>query len=134
VTTTHTVSVAELREQGHARVATDTCAALVTWVDGAAYAVADSCLHRGTSLAGGLNRDGVVTCPAHLWQYDVRTGARHDTTGEPLATYPVTITADTVEITLPTAVPTPSLRQILQSHARERRDLSGQIVPLTGTS
>ena len=73
------------------------------------------------SLSGGLLRDGVVTCPAHLWQYDVRTGARHDTTGEDLATYPVTMTADTVEITLPSAVPTLSLRQILQAHARDSR-------------
>jgi nitrite reductase/ring-hydroxylating ferredoxin subunit len=121
VTTTHTVSLAELRAQGHARVATETCAALVTWVDGAAYAVADSCLHRGTSLAGGLNRHGVVTCPAHLWQYDVRTGARHDTAGEGLATYPVTVTDDTVEITLPTPTQPLSLRQILQSHARDPR-------------
>jgi nitrite reductase/ring-hydroxylating ferredoxin subunit len=114
-------------------VATETCAALVTWVEGAAYAVADACPHRGTSLSDGLLRDGVVTCPAHLWQYDVRTGARHDTTGEALATYPVTLTDATVEITLPAPAPTLTLRQILQAHAREPRDLSGHEVPLRGT-
>ena len=123
MTSTHTVNLTELRTEGHARVATATCAALVTWVDGAAYAVADACPHRGTSLSGGLLRDGVVTCPAHLWQYDVRSGARHDTRGEGLAAYPVTVSLidDTVEVTLPTEVPTLTLREILQAHAREPR-------------
>ena len=29
-------------------------------------------------------RDCVVTCPGHFWRYDLRTGARADTVGEPL--------------------------------------------------
>ena len=121
MTSTHSVSLAELREHGHLRVASEGCAALVTWVDGAAYAVADACPHRATSLSGGLLRDSVVTCPAHLWQYDVRTGARHDTSGEGLATYPVTVTADTVEVALPGNEPALSLRQILLAHASDHR-------------
>jgi nitrite reductase/ring-hydroxylating ferredoxin subunit len=123
VSSTSSVSLSALRERGHARIATESCAALVTWVDGAAYAVSDACPHRGTSLSGGLLRDAVVTCPAHLWQYDVRTGARHDTTGEGLESYPVTVNAtdDTVEVTLPPSVPALSLREILQAHARDSR-------------
>jgi nitrite reductase/ring-hydroxylating ferredoxin subunit len=71
-------------------------AALVALVDGAPYAVSDACPHRGTALSGGLLRDGVVTCPGHLWQYDVRTGARHDTRGEGLACYPARLDGDDV--------------------------------------
>jgi nitrite reductase/ring-hydroxylating ferredoxin subunit len=94
-------------------------AALVALVDGAPHAVSDTCPHRGTSLSGGLLRDGVVTCPAHLWQYDVRTGARHDTRGEGLACYPARLDGDDVVVELPDPTPQPSLREILLAQARK---------------
>ena len=106
---------------GRARLETDGCAVLLALVDGELYAVDDACHHRGTALSGGLLRDGVVTCPAHFWQYDVRTGERHDTEGDALTSYPVEVVGDTVEVTVPDATRAPTLRETLLAHAREGR-------------
>ena len=37
--------------------------------DGAAYVLADTCVHRGSSLSAGQVRDGCVICPYHGWHY-----------------------------------------------------------------
>jgi toluene monooxygenase system ferredoxin subunit len=38
------------------------------------FAYYDRCAHLGARLSGGTLSEGVVTCPAHLWSYDARTG------------------------------------------------------------
>jgi toluene monooxygenase system ferredoxin subunit len=43
-------------------------------VNGAAVAYEDSCPHSGTALSNGTLEDGVLTCSAHLWQFDAATG------------------------------------------------------------
>lgn len=43
--------------------------------DGSVYAIDNLCLHEGGPLGHGPVKDGVVTCPWHLWRFDVRTGA-----------------------------------------------------------
>ena len=116
-----TADLERLRAQGRLRLEADGCAVLLALVDGEVHAVDDACRHRGTALSGGLLRDGIVTCPAHLWQYDVRTGRRHDTQGEALATYPVAVVDDAVSVTVPDQVREPTLREILLAHAREAR-------------
>ena len=118
MTATRSVSLESLRVTGHARLEAPGCSALVTLVDGEVHAVDDACRHRGTALSGGLLRDGIVTCPAHLWQYDVRTGDRHDSPGAGLTTYAVRVVSDEVEVTFPDPVPVPSLRETLLAHAR----------------
>ena len=115
------VSQDEVPEGRAVRLEGEDCAVLVALVDGELHAVDDACRHRGTALSGGLLRDGVVTCPAHLWQYDVRTGRRHDTDGDGLATYPVAVADGTVEVTVPDLVRAPSLREVLLAHAHEPR-------------
>ena len=35
----------------------------------------DACPHRGTPLSEGRLRGTVLTCAAHTWEFDVRTGA-----------------------------------------------------------
>ena len=42
--------------------------------DGTFYAVKNSCPHRGFCLDRGSVEDGIVTCPGHAWQFDLRTG------------------------------------------------------------
>ncbi len=69
----------------------------------------------------GLVRDCILTCPAHLWRYDLRTGARHDTRGEPLPRYDVRLDGTDVVVELPDLPPAQSLREILLAHAREGR-------------
>ena len=43
-------------------------------VDGAFYAIDNTCLHRGGPLGEGELDGTSVTCPWHGWQYDVTTG------------------------------------------------------------
>lgn len=43
--------------------------------DGRVYAIDNLCLHEGGPLGHGPVKDGIVTCPWHLWRFDVRTGA-----------------------------------------------------------
>jgi nitrite reductase/ring-hydroxylating ferredoxin subunit len=121
VTRTISAPLQALLDAGHVRVQAEGCAVLLALVDGEISAVDDACHHRGTALSGGIVRDGIVTCPAHLWQYDVRTGRRHDTDGEPLASYVVDVVGDQVEVTVPDLVRPPSLREILLAHAHEGR-------------
>jgi 3-phenylpropionate/trans-cinnamate dioxygenase ferredoxin component len=47
---------------------------LLTNVDGAYYAIANKCTHLGGSLAKGSLVGGIVTCPRHGAQFDVKTG------------------------------------------------------------
>ena len=42
--------------------------------DGMFCAVKNTCPHRGFSLDRGAVEDGIVTCPGHGWQFDLRTG------------------------------------------------------------
>ncbi len=121
MTRTLTADLGHLRAAGRLRLETEGCAVLLALIDGDVYAVDDACRHRGTALSGGLLRDGVVTCPAHLWQYDVRTGRRHDTEGEPLPTYPVAVVDGTVEVTVPDEARQPTMREILLAHAHSTR-------------
>jgi len=48
---------------------------LVANIDGKYYAIGDRCTHRGCKLSGGtLKEDGVVACPCHGSNFDVKTG------------------------------------------------------------
>ena len=43
-------------------------------VEGAVYAMDDSCLHAGSSLGAGELEGKIVRCRGHGWKYDVTTG------------------------------------------------------------
>jgi 3-phenylpropionate/trans-cinnamate dioxygenase ferredoxin component len=68
-------------------------------VDGAFYAMSDTCAHRGGPLSEGTVEGTEVTCPWHGAKFDLRTGgvlglpARHGVRG-----YPVRVTGTDVEI------------------------------------
>jgi 3-phenylpropionate/trans-cinnamate dioxygenase ferredoxin subunit len=48
---------------------------LVADVDGKYYAIGDKCTHRGCKLSGGtLKENGIVQCPCHGSNFDVKTG------------------------------------------------------------
>jgi 3-phenylpropionate/trans-cinnamate dioxygenase ferredoxin subunit len=51
----------------------DTAVALFN-VDGRIFAVEDTCVRCGSSLAPGALQGHDVTCPGCGWRYDVRTG------------------------------------------------------------
>lgn len=60
-------------------------------VDGTIYAMGDSCLHQGSSLAAGKLDGKVVTCRSHGWRYDVTTGSMMNVAGYGVASYPVKV-------------------------------------------
>lgn len=41
---------------------------------GKLYAIANKCLHKGSSLGEGRIEEGIVICPNHEWRYDLKTG------------------------------------------------------------
>lgn len=43
-------------------------------VDGAIFALDGVCPHQGGPLGKGALAGGIVTCPWHGWQFDVRSG------------------------------------------------------------
>jgi 3-phenylpropionate/trans-cinnamate dioxygenase ferredoxin subunit len=59
-------------------------------VDGAVYAIGDSCPHAGASLGAGRLSGRIVTCRAHGLRYDVTTG-QVTTGGFGVATYPAKV-------------------------------------------
>jgi nitrite reductase/ring-hydroxylating ferredoxin subunit len=68
-------------------------------VDGAFYALSDTCTHRGGPLSEGTVEGVEVTCPWHGAKFDIRTGA---VLGPPaqqgLRSYPVRVTGTDIEI------------------------------------
>ena len=68
-------------------------------VGGSYYAIENTCPHRGGPLAEGTLAGGVVTCPLHGAQFDVKTGS---VLGPPapvgVKSFPVRVTGDEVEV------------------------------------
>jgi len=95
-----------------------TLGVLVALVDGEPRAVADACLHKGVSLAAGVCREGVITCPSHWWRYDLRDGSLQGTPGAALEVYPARVNEGIIEVELPEAAPAMSMREMLLAHAR----------------
>ncbi|MEX1254999.1 MAG: non-heme iron oxygenase ferredoxin subunit [Dehalococcoidia bacterium] len=61
-------------------------------VDGAIYAVSDTCTHMAGRLSQGMLEGAIATCPLHSGQFDVRTGeVVSEPPDEPLRTYRVVV-------------------------------------------
>lgn len=59
-------------------------------IDGALYAIEDTCTHDGGDLAGGDVIGFEVECPRHGARFDVRTGeVTRAPAYEPIASFPV---------------------------------------------
>ena len=65
-------------------------------VEGKYYAISNECLHRGGPLGEGTLAGKVVTCPWHMWEFDVTTGKACLNPEAGVATYPVEIRGDVV--------------------------------------
>lgn len=88
-------------------------------VEGELRAIDDRCAHKGGSLAEGLLRDGIVTCPLHWWRYDLETGRRVASESVVQATYEVGVAGGEVVVDVPDAAPAGSMRERLLRHAAE---------------
>ena len=73
---------------------------MVTRIDDEIVATTSVCPHEDVSLLGGLYESGVVTCPGHAYELDLRTGrCLHDARLQ-LRRYKVTLVGDDVWIDL----------------------------------
>jgi nitrite reductase/ring-hydroxylating ferredoxin subunit len=88
---------------------------------GELFALDDTCLHRGGSLACGHLDGEVLVCPMHWWRYDVRSGRRLGRPELRLRRYPVRVVDGEVRVTVTPAPPVRSWREVLLEHAREGR-------------
>lgn len=70
---------------------------LISNIAGEIHAVAGVCTHEEFDLADGIIVEDAVTCPLHLSQFDLRTGAVYNPPAtEPLQVFNVKIDGDTV--------------------------------------
>ena len=65
-------------------------------VDGAYYAIDNTCVHRGGPLGEGDLEGRVVTCPWHAWRWDVTTGANVNNPAVKIACFTVTVEDDAI--------------------------------------
>ena len=65
------------------------------------YAIEDMCPHMGASLARGYVEDGAVACPLHYWRFRLADGAWADNPTLKIASYPVRIEGDRIQIERP---------------------------------
>ncbi len=84
-------SLDEVPEGGHASFLTDEGMIALFRLDDRIHAIDDLCPHMAESLAQGAEEAGIVTCPAHGWRFDVRTGKSPDYEGVKVSTYPVEV-------------------------------------------
>jgi toluene monooxygenase system ferredoxin subunit len=67
-------------------------------LDGRVHAFDDRCPHLGQPLSAGALEDGVLTCAAHLYSFDARTGAGINPARAKLCPYAVTVDGDDVSV------------------------------------
>jgi len=94
---------AELPEGARRLVCRDGHEIAVFRIDGAVYAIEDSCPHAGGSLVLGQLDGTIVTCRVHGLRFDVRTGCHAGTGGLKARSYPVRMRDGRVEIDLGTS-------------------------------
>lgn len=63
-------------------------------VEGGYYALDNLCPHEGGPLAHGWVKNGVVTCPWHLWEFDLRSGEFLDEREIKVACFQVKVEGD----------------------------------------
>jgi nitrite reductase (NADH) small subunit/3-phenylpropionate/trans-cinnamate dioxygenase ferredoxin subunit len=69
--------------------------------EGVYYAIDDSCPHQGAPLSDGMVDDKSVTCSWHGWRFSLVDGRHLDGSRCRVATYPVRIVGETIEVGLP---------------------------------
>lgn len=77
----------------------------VTFLNDTWIAFENSCPHQGIPLAGGDCADGILTCPAHGWRFDLAAGTRVAIPQITLKTYNVIQEGDNLFVEFPVAKP-----------------------------
>jgi 3-phenylpropionate/trans-cinnamate dioxygenase ferredoxin component len=67
-------------------------------VDGVVFALDNTCLHQGGPLGEGMLEGDVVTCPWHMWEYNVRTGEKVGTPSMKVTRYEVRVEGNDIKV------------------------------------
>ena len=67
-------------------------------VAGKIYATNNTCLHQGGPLGEGILEGEVVSCPWHMWEYNVCTGEKVGSPSIKVSTYPVEIEGTDIKV------------------------------------
>ena len=75
---------------------------IALFLDGGEYfALDDACPHQGAPLSDGMVDKKSVTCTWHGWRFGLADGRHLDGSSCRVATYPVRVVGDTIEIGIP---------------------------------
>jgi nitrite reductase/ring-hydroxylating ferredoxin subunit len=91
--------------------------AVVLRVGDEVRAYRNRCAHQDSPLAGGIVRNGVLSCPLHFWRYHADTGQLIGTR-RCLDRFPVNVVDGMAFVELPDAPAPRSLREQLLDRAR----------------
>lgn len=69
-------------------------------VDGAFFAIDNTCVHRGGPLGEGEVEGDIVTCPWHSWQFSVKTGGCVNNPSAKVTSYEVTVEGTDIKVRL----------------------------------
>ena len=73
---------------------------LLVRLDSEIHAYEDRCAHLGVALSEGRLAGGVLTCAAHEWQYDARSGRSINPKAAMLRRFPVRIEGGEIWVSL----------------------------------
>jgi len=91
-------SLAELWDGDMRRCDVDGRGVVLVKLDGRVHAFDDRCPHLGMPLSAGTLEGGILTCAAHHYEFDARTGAGVNPARARLCPYAVTIDGDDVSV------------------------------------
>jgi nitrite reductase (NADH) small subunit len=93
-------SLAELRANGRLIGEIDDESVLVFEVEGSLIATSGACPHAGGPICDGALSDGILSCPWHGYNFDLRTGSCEEDAGLTLERYEVRLCGDDVLVKL----------------------------------
>jgi nitrite reductase/ring-hydroxylating ferredoxin subunit len=67
-------------------------------VGGKIFATDNTCLHQGGPLGEGILEGEVVTCPWHMWEYNVCTGEKIGNNSIKVTTFPVEVEGTDIKV------------------------------------
>jgi nitrite reductase (NADH) small subunit len=67
-------------------------------VRGKIFATDNTCLHQGGPLGEGILQGEVVSCPWHMWEYNVCTGEKVGDSSVKVSTFPVEIDGKDIKV------------------------------------
>ncbi len=69
-------------------------------VGGKIYATSNTCVHQGGPLGEGVLDGEVISCPWHMWEYNVCTGEKVGNSAIKLPSYPVEIEGTDIKVSV----------------------------------